>query len=408
MGLLRHRDARLLILAYALSSLGDFLALTALTIRVHDTTASGYAVSGLLLAELLPLVVLAPVAGQLVDRVDTVRLLAAVSVAQAILAACLAFVISLPAILALSVLLGACLAVTNPALLTLLPHIVGLDQATRGNAYLQVAQIVGGGLGTLSAGALAATHGTRLALLVDAATFLVMAGAASALRVRRSPAPQQPSDQERGWQQARAGLVFLATDRLLRLVTATMAGLVLFATIDNVATVFYAKDVLDAGDLGFGLLLTVWPAGMLLGVGAIVRWGTPPRLAVAILLAAMASGSTMVTAAAWPTLPLALLAFFLGGCANGVENVAMRSLVHHRTPEPLWGRAFTAFSGLASIAQLSATAVGGVLVAALGARLALLLGGASALLVGIVGLLAYLRLSAPAKRIAASDRTNEP
>ena len=59
---LRGRDFRLLVAASALSSLGDELALIALTIKVANLTDSGWAVAALLLAGLLPLVIFAPAA----------------------------------------------------------------------------------------------------------------------------------------------------------------------------------------------------------------------------------------------------------------------------------------------------------------------------------------------------------
>src|SRR5688572_28391952 len=48
---------RLLVTGTALSALGDFVALFALTLRLHDDGGSGFAVSGLLLAGTVPLVV---------------------------------------------------------------------------------------------------------------------------------------------------------------------------------------------------------------------------------------------------------------------------------------------------------------------------------------------------------------
>jgi hypothetical protein len=73
--LLKERDFRLIVVAVGLSSFGDVLAAVALTIRVHDLTGSGVAVAALLLADLVAHVVLAPWAGMLVDRVETVRVL---------------------------------------------------------------------------------------------------------------------------------------------------------------------------------------------------------------------------------------------------------------------------------------------------------------------------------------------
>ena len=59
--LLRSPDFRLLVLSNGLSSLGDELALVALTIKVFElSSGSGIAVAAVLLAGIIPLVVFAP------------------------------------------------------------------------------------------------------------------------------------------------------------------------------------------------------------------------------------------------------------------------------------------------------------------------------------------------------------
>src|SRR5215218_1843468 len=85
------RDLRLLSGAVALSAAGDLLLFVLLSLRVHDLTGDGFAVAALFAALMAPVVALAPLAGRLVDRLETRRLLVAVSLAQAGVAAGLVF-----------------------------------------------------------------------------------------------------------------------------------------------------------------------------------------------------------------------------------------------------------------------------------------------------------------------------
>ena len=100
------RDLRLLVGAVGLSAAGDFVALIALVLLVHDLTGSGLAVSALFAATMIPVVALAPLAGLLADRVESVRLLVLASLGQALVAAALAFTDSLVPVLFLTALLG--------------------------------------------------------------------------------------------------------------------------------------------------------------------------------------------------------------------------------------------------------------------------------------------------------------
>jgi MFS family permease len=389
--LLRLRDFRLIFLSTVLSSFGDYVALVALTIRVHDLTQSGLAVSALLVSGLLPLVVFAPLAGLLVDRVETTRLLWVTSLAQAAIAAALAFTEALPLVLLLSFLLGTGFALVQPALFAAVPRAVGEERTTPANASLEVARWSGASIGPLAGGALAAAAGTKLALLADAATFLVVAAGMASLRLRRRPGSEdvEEAGADRGM---REGIAFVARQRLLRLTFVVLGASVLFAAIDNVAEVFFAKNVLGAGDLGYGGLIAAWTVGMVVVSLWLGRKIPPERLGVSVMLGATTVGAAVAMAAAFPAIILALAMFFLGGGANAIENVAMRSLIHHRTPDRLRGRVFSAYYGMVHAAHISALGLGGLLVNAIGARYSLLVAGLGGLLIGLVGFVFLARM----------------
>jgi hypothetical protein len=77
--------------------------------------------------------------------------------------------------------------------------------------------------------------------------------------------------------------------------------------------------------------------------------------------------------------------------AHGVKNTLLRMLLLVRVPGPLHGRAFAAYSGARSAAELGALAAGGALVGALGPRTALLLAGLGPILAAAAGLAALGR-----------------
>ena len=371
--------------ATGLSSFGDELALIALILKVADLSDSGWAVAGLLLAGLAPLVVLAPFAGLIVDRNEAGRTLFSASMAQGALAVALALTANLPVIFILSFLLGSASSIANPALFSLVPVIAGEDRVTQANSVLESARSVGAVAGPFAAGSLSYAFGTQSALLVDAATFVVIAFAAATLRARRPGTPATEEERRRG--EARAGFVFVGHDRLLRLTIGAMVAMIVFAAMDNVAEVFFARDVdlLDAGSFGYGALATAWLVGMV-GGATLARWLAPERLAPAALGAAVLGGTALIVAAGFLNYPLAIAMFAVGGVANGIETVSIRSLIHKRTPQRVRGRVFAAYSGLAVGAQLGATGAGGALMALAGARQTLLIGGIGSAMVGLAGL----------------------
>ena len=394
--LLRSRDFRLLVVSNGLSSLGDELALVALTIKVFDISHSGIAVSAVLLAGIVPLVVFSPLAGSIVDRTESTGTLAIASAIQAGLAVGLAFVHPVWAIVALSFLLGSVASVASPAVFAIMPMAVEEEDLTEANANMETARYVGMVAGPIIAGGLAAATGkSDAALLVDAITFLVITSAAASLTIRRPPQPTEQGGRPKG--EARSGFSFLARDRVLLIAVVAIAATVLFAAMDNVAEVFFARNVLDAGNWGYGALAAAWLAGMAVGAALIARRLPEDRLAPAILVASLAGGVAVAIAAALPAIVLALSMFAVGGVANGVVTVSMRSLLHHRVPDQLRGRVFSAYFGVVMAGQLGATALGGVLVAVLHSRVVLLIGGLGGAAAGLIGLALFAALPSSAR-----------
>jgi MFS family permease len=143
--------------------------------------------------------------------VECVRVLVYASLAQAAIAAPVAFSGDLAAILALSSLLATGNAVAQPAEFALIPAVAGSRRVTEATGVVEAARSAGFAAGPLLAAGLAAL-GPERALLVNAATFLAIAAAAGALRARRPPrtATAEPPGP------ALAGVRLLRRDRVLR------------------------------------------------------------------------------------------------------------------------------------------------------------------------------------------------
>lgn len=404
MSLLGRRDFLLIFVAFALSALGDYVALITLTLRIQETTGSGWAVAGLLLTGLVPPVLLAPLAGLLVDRLETVRVLVVTALLQAAVAAALAFTPDVFPTLGLSFLLGAGLAVTQPALFALLPRAVGEDRTTQANAFLEVARWGGAAAGPVLAAMMSQTFGAGSTLLANAATFLAVAALVSLLRVRRRPGRQEEEEAPTTTGRARQGLVFIARDPLLRVIVPMVGFMVVFAAADNVAEVFFAKDVLRAGDTGYGVLVTTWTIGMVIGSTAAGRFLRPSRLAPAVVVLPIVGGGAVVLAAAAAIYPLAVAMFLVGGFANGVELVGMRSLLHQRVPDRLRGRAFAAYYGMVQAAQILAMGASGGLVELAGPRMTMIFAGLGTATVGLAGTYLYVRIPSGERRAREPTR----
>jgi MFS family permease len=386
MTVLRIRDVRLIVGAVGLSAFGDFLLWVPLALHIEATTDSAIAVSAFFLALFGPVVALGGIAGRLADRVENARLLWTVSLAQAVVVAVMAFATgSLAAILVLSLLLGAGVALSQPAEFALVPAAAGEERVAEANGIVETARYAGMTAGPLLGGVLAAAGLLEVALLLDAATFAAIAVAAVAMRARRDPAAAPPADGDSG--RAREGVAFLAGDRELRVTLAAAVAALLFFSVSISAEVFYVADVLHAGETAYGVLIASWTLGMVAGAVGLARRVPLPALAAGALAGVAVQGLGIAGAAAAGVLWAAFAGFTVGGVAHGVKNVLLRTLIHRRVPEALRGRAFAAYNAARNGAELGALGAGGVLVGAIGAQPALLLAGAVPLAIGVASLL---------------------
>jgi MFS family permease len=383
-GLLRSRDFRLLAGAIGISALGDWLAAVPLILRIEEMTDSGIAVSGLLICLWAPSVLLAGHVGVLVDRLETTRLLMLVSLAQMAAAVALAFTSSLPAIFALTAVLGIGFAVSQAAEFALVPAVAGSADVKQANGYIETSRYAGFVIGPAVGGLLSAAGGIEVAMLVNAASFLVVALATLALHTRRHP---EPDEHEGDGARARDGVVQLFRDPVLGLAMGVAFVSLLFMSASIPADVFFAEDVLGVGDAAFGLVYASWTLGMIIGALVLSRRVPAGMLVVGAFLAVMLQGLGKALSPFWLVFGFMVVCYFAGGIGHGVKNVLFRTLIHEHVPARLHGRAFAAYNGIRNGAELGALAAGGVLVALLGARGTLWIAGGVAALSGVVGLL---------------------
>ncbi|WP_346130972.1 MFS transporter [Lentzea roselyniae] len=360
----------------AVSEFGSSLSL--LVLLFWATPISPLLVAAILVAELLPLVLGAPLAGVLVDRLPNRRLLIIALLFQGIAIAAIAPLMGQPAfVLALVFLSGSGRAIAMPAIAALVPHIAGEEEATRGYAWLGTARSVGNIAGVTGGALLAGIFGHPAALLIDGATFGVYAVLLAFVRSDRRPSgehEQRPS--------ALAGIRHVRRDPVLFAAILGLAFFVGAVVVINVADPAFVRFVLHGDEFLLGAMQACWMVGILVGNRLAARLGTVSQAAHALAVTGITTGIAVLIPAAFPYVVAAGIGWFIGGVSNGVDNVTANAIVRLRTPEEMRGRAFAAVSSLVMGANLLGTAAAGGLLLVMGPRAVFALGGTGALLSG--------------------------
>jgi MFS family permease len=371
-------------------SAGDGLAMVALASRVYERSHAGWAVASVFLAVSVPVAVLAPLAGMLLDRLSPKPVLTAAAVAAAVVAVALTAVTGTAGTLGLAAGFGLCAAVLQPGLGAIVPRLAPAGAITRANSYLQAATWGGMTAGPLLAGLLSAAGGVRLALLGDAVTYAAGAAGLVMLHLARLPALDGPPVRESMSVQLRAGMTFLRADRTAGLLVVVVGIMVAFAYLAVVAEVVLAQGVLRAGSGGYAVLVASWTAGMV--AGSLTGGRLPGRwLVAAALIGTIATGVGIALAGLAARLWQAALAYAFGGLADGIEVLATRSYLNQQVPAPVAGRVFALYSGIQLGAASAGMAAASGLLAPLGARMLLVVAGCGGIAAGAVGWLVHAR-----------------
>lgn len=377
--------------ARGISSCGDFLAATALVLALQSAGAGGLAVSGLLLAASLPLVVLAPLTGRLADRVDSRRLLIAAGLAQAAVCAALAYVHHPVLIIVLMGLLACGLAVTQPTLAALLPQMVHRDDVAKASAINQTAGTLGILTGPALAGLLVGQFGVRLPLLLDAASYLALVAAGLLLRTRRGRA----SGVETATEQPAVGHWRLRRDPLVLAMAVAIAGVVAGVGAINVIEVFFVRETLGSSETVYGVVAAMWTAGMMMGAWAFTRparrTGSDATLVRGMLLMLAACCAVVLVAAGVPAAGWLVPLWLLGGLFNGGMGVFETVVIARRVPSEVRGRAFAAMGAAIQGAALVGYLLGGLLLEVLTPRPLVAICGVAGLLAVVAVLPVVLR-----------------
>ena len=373
------RHLRIVAGAIAVSAIGDWVAVIALGFRANDVWNGGVAL--LLICLWAPLALFAGHVGILVDSVETRGLAILAGVFQAVVAAALAFVSSLPAILCLAFVLGCGIAVSSAAEFALVPLLAGSRSLGRANGLVESMRGIGFVAGPAIGGIVAGGAGTRYAMLADAASFLLIGAVLFALPVRRH-AERHADDKPR----ARDGAKLLFSERALAVTLGTGAIGLVFMSASIPGDFAYATHSLSVSKLAFGFVLTGWAIGMIVASNTVLPRVRAEAVAVVTLIGAAVQGAAKFVAPFWQLYVVMLVAWVIGGAGHGVKNTGFRTLIHQRVDARSHGRAFAAFNGLRNTAELAALAGGAVLVSTIGGRGTLWVAGGISALAALAGL----------------------
>lgn len=355
----RNRNFRVFFLGQLISFLGDWFTTIALYSAVREMTSSGLAITLVLVCKTLPIFLIAPLAGPLVDRVDRRKLLLFADIGRA--ACALAFIAihlsdSLVGLYACTIVSTILAGVAIPAKFAVLPRIVSGRDYPAANAMGSASWAGMLTLGAALGGIVTALVGISLSFVIDAATFMASASFFYLLPPQRPPST---TDDKTGFLEAiaylrqRPTVVALAAIKTCQ----TLAGGI-FALIPLFGSGVFAE---YSGPLWLGVMYSGRGLGTLVGslwfrvLAGDRRRTMRGALAVAFVSQVGIYFALGHTVSFWQ----AALCYMLSGAAQGLVWVFSGTLLQAATDERFHGRIFALeFGGMTLTLAVSSLLTG--------------------------------------------------
>jgi MFS family permease len=371
--LLISRSFALIWVAQALSAFGEYVLAATVTVWLATGLAPGdpalpLYIGAVIGATSLPRLVLAPIAGVLVDRWPARRVMVAADLVRAALLVPLMVIavigptpLVIGAVIATQLLIGCASQLFDPARAALVQVVVPPDRRAAAAGRSLLASTGVGILSAMTGPAVYATLGPEPALVMDAVSFLASAGLVLAVRERGAVAagvdPSVASARARFRTELAAGVRIVRASPRLRILVAGLAAYGVTLGVNNATLALVALTTMGLTAAEYGVVTAMFAVGGLVGsltAPALVARLRPERTLPAALVALGLTYATYSTVRAF--LPAAIL-MGLAGLVFAVFLVSQGPILQAEAPVGAMGRVSSLTSTVLAASSLLATVV---------------------------------------------------
>jgi len=347
-----NRNYRLLWIGQIVSQLGDWFNSVAIYALLLELTGSATSVALMIIVQFLPMAVIGPVAGVVVDRVNRRRLMIVTDILRGMLILVLLVVRRADQVWIVYLVMGATVSLTaffEPARTAVIPNVTSRAQLLTANALSSATWSAMLAIGAGAGGVVTALFGRNVAFLVNAVSFF-----ASAVVIARTSFNADPPESKRpaGWASITGigdlieGFRFIRSDRHVAALMLVKAGWGIAGGVLLLMTVMGQRVFPVGGSAAAGIGVLYAARGIGAGIGPIMarawlgqqpdemRRAIAPSYVLVALFYLMLSWST--------TIGFASVAVIGAHAAGSVLWVFSTVLLQLSVPDRFRGRVFSA------------------------------------------------------------------
>lgn len=367
-----NRNYRLTWMGQVVSEVGDNFNNVAVFALVMEQTHSGLAVSAVMLARAVAMLMAGPVAGVVLDRVDRRRVMIASDVVRAVIA--LLFIVTIgektiwPLLVCSALLMFASPFFTSGRA-SILPAIASAEELHTANSLTQTTQWTSVAVGAFLGGATAKGLGYETAFVFNALSFVVSAACIALLRAPKGQgftAERKDVSEDRvarPWHEYREGLRYMAGTPLVLAIALVGVGWATGGGAAQILFPLFGETVFGRGAAGIG---EVWGAagiGLVAGGVAANTLGRKlgfDRYKKVIVACYLVHGGTYVLFAISKSYLAALVFIGLSRAAVAISSTLNFSQLLRHVPNAYRGRVFSTMESMVWATMMGSMLAAGV------------------------------------------------
>jgi len=356
-----NRNFRLLFIGQTISQLGDWFNTVAVFALLLDLTGSATAVAWMMIVQFLPVAVVGPVAGVVVDRVDRRRLMIAADLVRGVLILGLLLVREREQVWLAYVVMSLSVSASaffEPARTATIPNVTSDAELMPANTLASAAWSAMLAIGASVGGLVTAVAGRNVAFVINAASFFVSAFFISQTRYNSTPSSTRRVDgflALTGIPDLVEGFRYMRARGHVAALMFVKAGWGLAGGVLLLLTIFGQRVFPVGGSTAAGIGVLYGARGIGAAIGPIaLRWilGQQPKsLRRAIGPAYFMVGVFYLMLAWAPTLWVAAIAVLLAHFGGAILWVFSTVLLQLEVPDRFRGRIFAVELALVTLAS---------------------------------------------------------
>lgn len=372
--LLKNRDFSALFIGGFISNIGTWFTLVAViflalqfTENLSQTEAT-QAVALLTTCSLIPMLVLGPLAGALVDKFDRKKVMVLADILGTAAAIALFFSTQMWHLYLFEIFSSSVKQFFYPARMASIPRIAKKDQLLAANGFIQTTNQIARMIGPLIAGFIAASLGLRVAFLFDAGTYVISAILIMIIRTDLKPEKNgEKTNVKSVLAGMRDGFTITFKDKIISFVVITFGVTILaIGAIDPVA-IPYLNFKFGLGEKDFGIMMSFSAvSGVIAAIVLSIKGKLRNKLTfMSIAIVALGISVAILSFAPFAIGPVVWL--YLGMCLIGFTNVGfsipfstlLQSIVENKNLGKVSGVIDTIMTASSLVASLLAVALTG-------------------------------------------------